>query len=707
MRPSPFAEQPDEGELPDDPQSAEYQTGSDYAALDEDPAGGADPEEAPYDSDLYGEDDPFPDDQGEVLANPLNTGEIPRVAEVTRIAPISADEEEDPEDDENATRAGPPIHLEVISGPDQGKIKRFRGVRMVIGRTQGCDFKLADGSVSRRHLELVLGDDGVLMRDLGSGNGTRVNDQKIAEKLLEDGDEIAIGKTRFRFVDELAAMRKREAEAQQTKEAPPSEEEVAEPPAPQTEELGEDAAADEGDPEDSPAHKTKAQVAPVRGGKPAGEHDTTAHMPVRGPRREMLKNRGARSPIQALDPRHKKLIAAGGAVLVLLVILAIAISGGEPPPPPPNPNLERAALKMQEARNALRDQRFEEAITLIEEAETLVPGSDSTGMLPGAQKELQTQRGFEEVRALYRRGEFAQAKLRLAEVPLGIVLGEQARSQLEEEIVSAEANTLRAEAEAALARQDADAAEALIQRLPRTAALELMPRLEQVRQELKAQAEEDARLAAQQARGAAARSRAQRELFMEEAFRAVARKFHQGEFARAALECDRVVDAHRSDKGVRQRAAELKKKIPLFGRYLDEGDRKYRGGNLSGAAAPYRKARGLYKQIGFDGALGPIIDERLAEAALAAGKAALQRNDLASAGVNFRDALGLNPSESRAKDGLVQVEKRAEELYLQAYMIRDREPRDAAEKLRIVVDALPSDSPTREKAQNQLKALGY
>ncbi|MBL8910699.1 MAG: FHA domain-containing protein, partial [Archangium sp.] len=111
-------------------------------------------------------------------------------------------------DDANATRAGPPLKLEIIGGPDQGKKKKFKGVRMVIGRTPGVDLQLSDASVSRRHVELIYGDEGVMMKDLGSGNGTKVNGTKVAEKKLDHGDVISIGKTQIKFIDEVAAFKK-------------------------------------------------------------------------------------------------------------------------------------------------------------------------------------------------------------------------------------------------------------------------------------------------------------------------------------------------------------------------------------------------------------------------------------------------------------------------------------------------------------------
>lgn len=66
----------------------------------------------------------------------------------------------------------------------------------VIGRQLGSDIHLVDPSVSRRHAELEVRPDGFLARDLGSSNGTFVNDQRLqpyAPRLLRPGDRLRVG----------------------------------------------------------------------------------------------------------------------------------------------------------------------------------------------------------------------------------------------------------------------------------------------------------------------------------------------------------------------------------------------------------------------------------------------------------------------------------------------------------------------------------
>ena len=70
---------------------------------------------------------------------------------------------------------------------------------LVIGRLPECDVVLNDPNVSRRHAEIARQDGEVVLRDLGSTNGCRVNGAHVSAVVLSDGDEIIIGATRMAF----------------------------------------------------------------------------------------------------------------------------------------------------------------------------------------------------------------------------------------------------------------------------------------------------------------------------------------------------------------------------------------------------------------------------------------------------------------------------------------------------------------------------
>ncbi len=73
----------------------------------------------------------------------------------------------------------------------------LRKSRVVIGRTVSCDLRVPLSSVSRQHCEIRIDNDELVLRDLGSSNGTFVNQARVQEATLQAGDEITIGPVVF------------------------------------------------------------------------------------------------------------------------------------------------------------------------------------------------------------------------------------------------------------------------------------------------------------------------------------------------------------------------------------------------------------------------------------------------------------------------------------------------------------------------------
>jgi hypothetical protein len=69
----------------------------------------------------------------------------------------------------------------------------------VIGRSRRCGIVLTDPNVSRQHAEIRRQDDGFMLVDLGSTNGTRVNRRDVKQAVLQHGDRIELGTTEFQF----------------------------------------------------------------------------------------------------------------------------------------------------------------------------------------------------------------------------------------------------------------------------------------------------------------------------------------------------------------------------------------------------------------------------------------------------------------------------------------------------------------------------
>jgi pSer/pThr/pTyr-binding forkhead associated (FHA) protein len=68
----------------------------------------------------------------------------------------------------------------------------------LVGRKEDCDLRLDHKSVSKLHCVLVKTDGLLLLRDLGSTNGTRVNGQRVRRAALLPNDQVAIANYKFR-----------------------------------------------------------------------------------------------------------------------------------------------------------------------------------------------------------------------------------------------------------------------------------------------------------------------------------------------------------------------------------------------------------------------------------------------------------------------------------------------------------------------------
>jgi pSer/pThr/pTyr-binding forkhead associated (FHA) protein len=107
--------------------------------------------------------------------------------------------------------AAPPAvsqKLVCTAGPCAGQEFTLEGDEVVIGRSADNAIAIPDTSVSRKHVLLRRTPEGWAASDMGSGNGTMVNNSSIAEEtVLTNGDVVAMGDTELQYVDEAAAAR--------------------------------------------------------------------------------------------------------------------------------------------------------------------------------------------------------------------------------------------------------------------------------------------------------------------------------------------------------------------------------------------------------------------------------------------------------------------------------------------------------------------
>ncbi|MDX1383686.1 MAG: FHA domain-containing protein, partial [Thermoanaerobaculia bacterium] len=72
------------------------------------------------------------------------------------------------------------LELIVTEGEEKGRTFEIpEGHKVTLGRSPDCDIQLLDAGVSRRHCEIHNTEDGVVIQDLDSANGTRVNGKAV------------------------------------------------------------------------------------------------------------------------------------------------------------------------------------------------------------------------------------------------------------------------------------------------------------------------------------------------------------------------------------------------------------------------------------------------------------------------------------------------------------------------------------------------
>jgi hypothetical protein len=85
-----------------------------------------------------------------------------------------------------------------LDGPQTGELFQLKG-RAVVGTAGDCDVVMKEQSISGRHAEFTATGQGFRVNDLGSTNGTFVNDKRVTTSDLIDNDNVRLGRINFKF----------------------------------------------------------------------------------------------------------------------------------------------------------------------------------------------------------------------------------------------------------------------------------------------------------------------------------------------------------------------------------------------------------------------------------------------------------------------------------------------------------------------------
>lgn len=110
------------------------------------------------------------------------------------------------------------VTLRMLDGADRGRVMKNVATPITIGREEGNTIQLNDDRVSRFHIKIQEDHDKIVITDLESTNGTKVNGEDISLRILKFGDMIALGRTvilygsRDEIAERLARLRKDDAD---------------------------------------------------------------------------------------------------------------------------------------------------------------------------------------------------------------------------------------------------------------------------------------------------------------------------------------------------------------------------------------------------------------------------------------------------------------------------------------------------------------
>ena len=91
------------------------------------------------------------------------------------------------------------VTLRVLDGADRGREYKDMTPPITIGREEGNSIQLNDERISRFHLKIQLDHNDLVLTDLESTNGTKVNNEEAQLRILRHGDMITLGRSTLIF----------------------------------------------------------------------------------------------------------------------------------------------------------------------------------------------------------------------------------------------------------------------------------------------------------------------------------------------------------------------------------------------------------------------------------------------------------------------------------------------------------------------------
>lgn len=550
--------------------------------------------------------------------------------------------------------------LIIVAGPDLGLEWAFKQSEIVIGRDEDCELVISDIAVSRKHSKIALENGRFIIVDLGSGNGTWLNGDRVdGSQDLSPGDEIVIGERTLRFV-ELN-------EAPATAAAHPIPPGGPEPLV--------------GDPEELEAEEENSFEPLGRRSQVDVDAASAREEPLVTSTKQLQKAADA-APAQGAALKTTATVLAAVAVLLALGVggwLAWERSREEETE---QQRLARSKREFIQGVELVKAKRCGDALVLFNRVLAVRPEyARAVEYVTYCKKEIAVWKQLEGAKDLAKAGRLTMALEQLEGVPETSRYMEDAK-RLKERFHTAIARRLLEEARQLYEEEEYERALDLVAR-----ALEHAPNLQAARDLL------DLIEAAVENKPAPRRKR--KKVIPPLMMRAAA--LYKNNQIGPAIDAAEAVGGKEADAFV----ARLKRVKKLLAE-AEQAHRQKAAGDLLRIAPA---ALEIDQQIaGGDGKVHVRLERLYANGLYLKGVAAYADRDFVNAYRLFREALRVKPSHKLAKSRLRDLDKKAEEIYYQGYVLKDSNKAETRKIFRRLTQMTPASNQYHKKAAKWLKA---
>ncbi len=547
----------------------------------------------------------------------------------------------------------PQGRLIVITGKEEGRVIDLRAGSIVLGRSSECDVTLLDIQVSRRHLEVTTRNGVVSIRDLGSGNGTFLNEDQVTETELNDGDEIALGDHVLRYE----------------------------------------------------AEKTVTAVAPKAGGKQRRSGAGGAGVPpvdvVRRARQKRTKGDDG--------SKGKKIAVAAVAVAGVVAAAVFVLQPETDTPQEVGPSdAEVASREFGLGMTKFREADYEEALERFEAAmENNPEHREAQRYIVATRREIAAREDIAEGEKLLAGGNFEEARRAFGRVDPESLRHGEAQAALER-VDEAEWRSVLAKADELFEEENLDEAEETYRQVltmvsDQEDALRGLESIQEIRDRARqtTAAQREAARRAQQRRAAEQQRREQERV--RQALASAQALFEQAEFDRAlAAFMELQQSSNPAISGpAGEKANALRSFHPAYERGMSAADNRQVEQAISQLSRAERHARAIKA----NGNIHRSVLERLTDMYSLQARVAFNGRRFAIAYDNWSKALDMNPNHEQAKRGMAELLRLGEEIYLEAYMVRTLNREEAARKFRQVIAMTPPDSQPHIRSKERLEEI--